>query len=310
MNKTKVLLAFGAHKRNGMTTNADFFKTTVGPFIDENVARGGKRAVIIYDFPKYEPFGRRLGADEMREYLGQTGKRRVKDEEMLGMLLDQREKTLNMLLTLSINRGIKTNLDPDWGFEETVLRINKRRQDEVRCVAEPKSIEVTHAKWMMELLGDGMPNLADISGPKALDAMIEFMKAHAEWMILRDRLVIRTVDRLRERVENAVIVIPRSPYHKKMGMLFDDSRYDVSVREDGTALDFLFEVTAARYNGGMKDGELEGYAKLQLKALEFFEQGARRAGHRFFSMVMGEDYASGKLVKAARDYALGHNQKP
>ena len=161
--KTKVLLVFGMHgsDRRGYSIPPDkpFFRKSVVPFLEEHVEKGGKKATIIRELSVGSKVSdlicgkgeKRLRSLAVVRFMAKTAGHResVEGYEMMLSLI----RTACGMYEAGAAEGYQM-LDkgtdvPDiahWGFEEYMLRINKRSPGAIRSVCERLDAEAVVAE--------------------------------------------------------------------------------------------------------------------------------------------------------------------
>jgi hypothetical protein len=254
MTKTKALLVFGVHgdKRpnaagacSGSTeANSEFFRGAVLPFLEENVEKGGKKALVIYEalWPAVSH-----PTSTVEDYLKR--------------------------LAEPLNRG-KAIGHADmfaFGFEDKILEINRKAPYQVLCRVERQYQEVRAGAYELNNLSEEMRNRR--FDESSLGIMVEYLTKLCAICMARDNGVFDIAEEFRKKNPGSVIIIPRGTAHRGLATWFEHGRfllwrkYEVNALVDQDNADsdpFLVEALDRQYRGEASHEQIKRLAWLKL----------------------------------------------
>ncbi len=265
MQKTKLVLAFGAHgltnkdgKRESGPTQW-FFKKAILPEISKTFFKKGK-ATVILEALFWDDAGR-PGTEDLEAY------RRGDLARVEGKLKDgeRRLNEINQVITNALSARLDTGKTKgdvnDWGFEKWIVRLNRLRPKTITTLPESPVVE---AMWQRDLANLLREKLRNATPSESIDLMMERINAHSKAHHLRDRAVFELAQKLREENPSRMIIIPRGEGHRGMQVLFPESEYEARVSCAFGYFDFETEATIRSYESKLGTQELSDYAKLQI----------------------------------------------
>ncbi len=267
MGKTPVLLAFGKHHGNvgdmKILSEKRFFRGAVLPVLDESYRRNRKTAVIFEWTLNNEVVIRKEEVEAYRQ-----GKIiQIQDKiSAIEREIKRWEEGLKSSLLEPLDRG--ATIPNDLGFERKIAEINGLCPGLISCMPEPHVAEVILENKVGDLVWS---RIDEAKGDDAIELMVEFIKAFAKAIVLRDKGVFELVRRLRRETPEISIVIPRGAAHSGMEVLFPRSEYDVSMVCSNVYFDFASEAPMRSYKKEISREELVDFARLQLDFKKHFE---------------------------------------
>ena len=254
----KLLLAI--HKGAKST---EFIRGAVQPFLEENVAKGGKKATVIYGHLLYpRVFGCKSVA-EAAKALSHTELKKKSLQRSLGMI----EASFNRELARSIGTGADSLLfRPNEGFEDLVMGLNVSCQM-VSSVVEPQIADVAFADVKLHNLHSQIR--ADLNSASAVDLMMEVIKLHAYVVVRRSKETLRLIESISSSDPESVAILPRPSAFREMEDLFKRAGHEVICVDEGEPLQFIDRATTKIFTGNLVLGDLSRFAKLQLAYLKF-----------------------------------------
>ncbi len=265
------MLAFGEHpgQSHGVRFDADrkFFGAAILPFLDEQVIRRRKRAVVIHEFNVgYNLEGLRKGDEE--------------HEGIIRALLRQTEENANGKLAATLDAGIPPGPDQgwfDWGYAERIAEINRNIPGAIRNIVEPLRPSTVWLMWEQSMLHEtlGAPG----SFPEAVEMEAEAIRGSISICLERSRRVVSLIKEMRAADPRLAFVVPRGFAHRGMAGDFDYSEFEMTVSYGlrGAPL-FSSEAIVESFGRALGDDELRRYAMLSLH----FEDYIRNVGLPMF----------------------------
>ncbi len=274
MQKTKLVLAFGAHgstdkdgKRESSSTRW-FFKKAILPEISKTFFKKGK-ATVILEALFWDDAGRPDTEDLEAYRRGDLAlvEDRLKDGERR---LNEINRIFTNVLSARLDTG-KTKGDVnDWGFERWIVRLNRLRPKTITTLPESPVVE---AMWQTDLANLLREKLRNAAPDESVGLMMERIKAHSKAQHLRDRAVFELAQKLRAEDPARMIIIPRGEGHRGMQVLFPESEYEARVSCAFGYFDFETEATIRSYESKLGTQELSDYAKLQIDYRRHYLEG-------------------------------------
>ena len=287
-SRTPLALAFGDHpaRCNGVYYGADkpFFRNAVVPFLDEQVVRGGRRAIIIHEFNIFFDLNNLdpKNASHIRHVEG---------------IMKEAEKNANAHFrqTLDAGRPLRENAGWfDWGYLDYIAEINGRTPNMITNIVEPQRGSTL---WLMNGYGSQYTPVGDAdSFANRVAAEAESIRGSIRICLERSRRVSALVKEIRRKYPDAAIVVPRGYAHKGMAVDFDQSEFQLTVSErlKGVPL-FSSEAIAASFSGALGDAEIARYARLSIYYSEYVAAAAEKPDNETEAF---------ELSARARGYAL------
>jgi len=279
--KTKVLFAFGMHGTDNHPSDKGFFNSAIQPFIEEQVVRGGKKAVIVHELVVYDRFiwnndlisaaldSVRCRSNQKAEAELRSIKRRIR--KIQSEVISEVEADLRKLDSGTWPLGLHT-----WGFEDLVVEINSRSRGSVANVAEhqePDNIIALFKADALSMTWNVIAGNMNIHPDERLQTLTEMYKQTAIADRMRDISVLKQIGRLSRADPERVIIVPRGSLHFPMVHLADRSKFDIETRygfkgniERDTA--WMFKAIAGYYTGKMDDGQLRNFLAKHMKSDE------------------------------------------
>ena len=259
--RAALLLAFGEHpgENHGISFDADrnFFKSTVLPFLEEQVIRCGKKAFVIHEY--------NVGID-----LRGFEKGNAKDEKIVSEILMKTEEKANNAFSSSLNAGLP--LAPelgwfDWGYAERIAQMNKDNPGAIRNIVEPLKPGTAWHMWEQSV---ALERSSACCFSESVEIEIDMIRRSIEICLERSRRVVALVKAIREADPHTAIVVPRGFAHRGMSGDFDYSEFEmqVSYNLQGVPL-FSSEAIIESFGRKLGEEELRRYAMLSLHYEEY-----------------------------------------
>lgn len=263
MTRTKVLLALGSHDNTignaRMRADTKFFRKAVQPVLLDTFLRR-KKAAIVFEGVFFQDAGN-PSTDDLETYRkGELSelepKLKAAEREM-----KYSEESVGKIWTERLDNGKPLLYRVCWGFERTMMLINRLRPGTIRSFPEPQVVEAVWEHNLEEMLRG---KIKTASQAEAVDIMVEALKAHSRSIILRDTAIYGLAKKLRGEDPSRLIIIPRGSAHRGITALFPESEYELDVVCDNSVIDFNHEATIRLYKEELSEQEWADYAKLQL----------------------------------------------
>lgn len=302
--RTPILLAFGRHGKK--RRDRQFFRETVGSFIDDVVEPEERPAAIIYEYllPYVLANGPR-NLDEARTLLSQEGSERTKTERRIAQETTKAYRDISELVHAHLDvGGFSRSKLFRWGFEDHIQRLNGQRHKRVLNFIEPQDAQTMYGLWESELEFNRMNYFITQNHGSQVQAVIDYTKKLIEVQTRRDAKVRDFALKLRKEDPRRAIIIPRGTGHRGMHVLFDSASFDVRYESADYALDFADELLARSYTHMPSDEELRLCAERQVKFVTAYNSKATGPVNIFLRLTGFSDLAEKRIQKFARAYAL------
>jgi hypothetical protein len=243
MAKTKVLLALGDHgkmdpstgKLVGIRQRRNFFRKAAMPFIDARVKNRTDSLLVIYE----------CAWPSSTYDQGQVNRH----------LLEVMDETLN--------RGIpNTDQRFSFGIEDRIVELNRKKR-RVCCIIEMQTRKAMIK--MAQYLSVSAKKAGSLPEEEMFRLEVESLRLLMASSLLRDTTVVEMLDHLRrtEKIKSAVVL--RGLLHRPMRVLFDKSKYDLEIIEDGNYIPpFYMDAAESFYMGELDDSQLQKLASLTM----------------------------------------------
>lgn len=228
---TRLVMAFARHNdMNNHGGNMNFFRDILAPEL-EDIAKKGKRALVLFEISFYpQAFGQfppTVGT--MWNVVRQEGAGRARTLAKLQRKLEKHKIVFDREMESTFEIGKRSDkYELDWGFEDTVARINGKNPGQMRIISEPQSAEAIHALFRADLMEH---MIQEIGGYPHIDAVVDHVEYYSEHLKLRDTATFSAVEQLAAEDPEGVIILPRGTAHRNMASLYGNNKYEVTCME-------------------------------------------------------------------------------
>jgi len=280
MTKTRLLLAFGRHGNAGkgmgpMQGNKQFFKNAAKDFADSQ----REHIVIIHEQ------GPMLGMESssqisklmdvwssLNAFRGFVERR----EEAIAGIEPKRaylENVMNMQMCDAVvgipGNTLEIGIDGDMNDPFGMIAFARESPEHVKVLVERQSGEAYYLGVLHGILEKALSLRMDEHhgewSEKDVEIMVEFLKVSAKLGVHRDRNVISQINAMADANPEGIFIVPRGYGHRHMAKIVDDSRFDVTLKEDAKAcLGFEDDVLSMSYSQELEDAKLRMYSELNL----------------------------------------------
>ena len=293
-----MLLAFGRHSGPKGGSDKKFFKKNVTPFILQETEEGRKVA-LIYELLNYKWLGEFPRNDyDARELLAETGHARKKRAAKIQSKLAKIERRMQEDWTLYRDyKGMPfMNLTLDWGFEDAVLNINRKKPGTVQHFLEPQRVDGFYNTVENDVLFN------KFSRDMQLPSLTDYIRSLIKMQVERDKAVYRKAEELRLQDPSRSIVIPRGTAHVGMKYLFSADAYGITVKDAGYSRDFADDLLIRSYLKEPSYEELLRTAEMQMEYMKILT-GLRGIARRIWlTLIQDSEYAAIKVEAETKDY--------
>lgn len=295
--KTALTFAFGEHPGDffGARCRADkgFFRSKIAPFLEEQVLRKGKRAIMIHEFNA----GFNLaGADRLDHA----------QAEIVGRLVQKAETDANAMLAATLDTGRPPNGYGgwfDWGHAECIADINRMRPGGIRNIVEPQGVSTVWRLWDQMLVEERMTGAKNFDERVAVEK--EIIRHSIGICLERGRRLASLVKAFRAANPTLAIAVTRGYAHQGMVGEFDQSEFEVTS-SSGTngAPRFPSEAIIESFRRDLGEEELARFARLSVRFNEYMSANRKRILDESCNGAEAPVERVWALNKRARAYAL------
>jgi hypothetical protein len=233
MGKTKVFLALGEHDLRGRPANVSFFRDTISPILDQ-IDKDGTRGIIVHEVI----VGPRLRSKDIPKFLAKSPADRVRAVARLDERVNRLARGVRSHFEVTLDIGEPDNWFGEWGFEQSLLSINKRTPGRIRSAIEPQAtcllltVELSHY-----LLHHWVEDIVDFEGLKNMAKARMFSVVTN--LFLRDCALTKCILDLAAEDPQRAIIVPRGYSH--IGIyerldLYHSDIFEISLTMDNSKI--------------------------------------------------------------------------
>jgi hypothetical protein len=276
MEKAKLLVATS---RGPPGECRQFFSRTVEPFLDENVRRGRRQGLVVYEAMLYTMHFDFSSAIQRRLFMGEAEEWKV---ARLQAVLSSSELMLGEQLAVTLGSGKPPLIAPGMGFEDYVMRVNLFRKGAIASVVEPQDARASFLHAEAEALRESLAEAGDWDG--RIEGMVRLIRLVAECQALRTRLLAAKLSSALESDPSLAVVLPTSSGWGGLAEALGARSFELRHASDGSFKDFLGQASSALASGGLDEAGLRKHARLQLRYDDFIASHAGALGWKEASL--------------------------